>query len=468
MTRRAIIYCRISRDKTGAGLGVERQAGDCRELAARLGWTILEVISDNDTSAYKGVRKGYRRLLAELEAGRADAVLSWHDDRLHRSPLELEHFIEIVEEHGVEVHFVRSGERDLTTSNGRFSARMEGALARRESEHRAERVAAARKQQAEQGRWGGGARAFGYEADGVTIRPGEARAIRDAVDTLLFGGSLRSVCRLFNERGFTTTKRGQRWTPLAVADVLTRPRNAGLAVYQKQVQGEGRWPAIISRDELDAVTRILESKERRSSPGNAPRWLGSLLYLCGVCGGPLVVGTSGTARRPSYRCRAHAGGGPRHVTRVAETLDAWVTEVMLERLKQSDVLGLFNREPQPDVDVAGLRRQLAAVEQNRDELGSRLAAGEITLSTFDKFNAERRAQVERIEAELARVATTSPLLHIASADDAEECWASYDLSQQRDVIRGLMTVRVLLAGRGRQPNGRYFDPDRIEITWRQP
>ncbi|MDQ1621846.1 MAG: hypothetical protein QOH19_264, partial [Actinomycetota bacterium] len=33
MPRTAFIYCRISNDKTGAGLGVQRQEEDCRELA---------------------------------------------------------------------------------------------------------------------------------------------------------------------------------------------------------------------------------------------------------------------------------------------------------------------------------------------------------------------------------------------------------------------------------------------------
>lgn len=466
--RRAIIYCRISRDKTGAGLGVERQEIDCRELAKRLDWTVVEVLADNDTSAYKGVRKGYRRLLAELEAERADAVISWHNDRLHRSPLELEEFIEIVEKHGVEVHFVRSGPVDLSSPSGRLVARQLGAIARYESEHRSERISRTRKQQAEQGRWGGGTRPFGFESDGVTLIEGEARAIRDAVDLILHGGSLRSVCRMLNERGFTTTKRGRPWAPLSARDMLVRPRNAGLMTYRGQVQGPGGWPAIISREELEAVSRILSSPERRTSPGNTPRWLGSMLFLCGVCGGPLIVGTSGGRKRerPSYLCRSHERGPSKHVTRTAPTLDAYVTELVLARLKEPDLLKVFGEEPESGVDVAGLRRQLAALEANRDALGQRLAAGEITLSMFDMFNKDMRVQIERIEAELASAATLSPLRHIATAEDVEACWEGYDLAQRRDVVRELMVVRVLPARGGRRPDGGYFDSSRIDITWR--
>ena len=91
MTRRAAIYCRISEDRTGAGLGIERQEHDCRELADQLGWTVVEVFADNDLSAYSGTpRPGYQALLDALRAGTADAVICWHTDRLHRRPVELE------------------------------------------------------------------------------------------------------------------------------------------------------------------------------------------------------------------------------------------------------------------------------------------------------------------------------------------------------------------------------------------
>src|SRR5690348_12936743 len=108
-TRRAAIYCRISQDREGAGLGVERQRQDCEALAARLGWTITAVHVDNDTSAHSGKpRPGYAALLADIEAGTADAVLVWHTDRLHRSPAELETFVEICERRGVFTQTVKA------------------------------------------------------------------------------------------------------------------------------------------------------------------------------------------------------------------------------------------------------------------------------------------------------------------------------------------------------------------------
>jgi site-specific DNA recombinase len=170
VTRRALIYSRISKDRAGAGLGVDRQRQDCEELAERLGWTVVDDYSDNDLSAYSGKpRPGYKALLADLEAGRADAVLVWHTDRLHRRPVELEHYIAVCEPRGIVTQTVKAGDLDLATPSGRMVARMLGSAARYEVEHMIERQQAAKLQAANAGRWKGGRRAFGYEADGVTV-----------------------------------------------------------------------------------------------------------------------------------------------------------------------------------------------------------------------------------------------------------------------------------------------------------
>lgn len=101
---RAMIYVRISKDREGAGLGVDRQREDCVALATRLGWTVVGTHTDNDLSAYSGKpRPGYRSMLAALDDGNADAVIAWHTDRLHRSPTELESFIDLCERRSVTV-----------------------------------------------------------------------------------------------------------------------------------------------------------------------------------------------------------------------------------------------------------------------------------------------------------------------------------------------------------------------------
>ncbi|MDX2913783.1 recombinase family protein [Streptomyces griseiscabiei] len=74
------IRIRISDDRERAGLGVKRQERDCRALIAQLGWTVVEVYNDNDMSATdrRKKRKGYHRMLADMQSGHIDAVVAWH------------------------------------------------------------------------------------------------------------------------------------------------------------------------------------------------------------------------------------------------------------------------------------------------------------------------------------------------------------------------------------------------------
>src|ERR1043165_7286975 len=141
---RALIYCRISQDRTGAGLGVDRQREDCEALAARMDWDVLEVYVDNDISAFSGKKRpAYRRMLADLDEGKATVVIVWHTDRLTRSIVELEEYIDLSDRRGISTHTVQAGTVDLATPSGRMTARILGAVHRQESEHKGERVGAA-------------------------------------------------------------------------------------------------------------------------------------------------------------------------------------------------------------------------------------------------------------------------------------------------------------------------------------
>jgi site-specific DNA recombinase len=107
---RAVIYCRISQDRTGAGLGVDRQREDCEALAERNGWDVVEVYVDNDVSAFSGKKRpDYRRCSPTSTRARATVVIAWHTDRLHRSPTELEEYIDLSERRGVSTHTVQAG-----------------------------------------------------------------------------------------------------------------------------------------------------------------------------------------------------------------------------------------------------------------------------------------------------------------------------------------------------------------------
>ncbi|MDQ5874696.1 MAG: recombinase family protein, partial [Actinomycetota bacterium] len=134
---------------------MERQEADCRALAESRGWDVAEVYVDNDLSAYSGKpRPAYKRLLADLSSGSIDAVVTWHLDRLHRSPTELEHFFEVCDRAGLKSMATVTGDVDLSTDDGRFHARIMGAVARKSSDDSSRRLKRKFESLAQEGRYG--------------------------------------------------------------------------------------------------------------------------------------------------------------------------------------------------------------------------------------------------------------------------------------------------------------------------
>jgi hypothetical protein len=91
------LYLRQSVDRYGDELAIRRQREDCLALCNGRGWTPREYV-DNDKSATKGRWPAYETMLDDFRSGLIGAVVVWDLDRLHRRPLELEHFIALADE----------------------------------------------------------------------------------------------------------------------------------------------------------------------------------------------------------------------------------------------------------------------------------------------------------------------------------------------------------------------------------
>lgn len=462
MTRQAIIYARISRDREGGGLGVARQIEDCRALAEHLGWDVLDVIEDNDISAYSGkVRPGYQRLLAELRAGRANAVVAWHTDRLHRHPLELEEYISICEAHHVATHTVKAGDIDLSTETGQAIARTLGAWAKQESGQKGERIRRQKRQAAEAGKYRGGARPYGYERDGTTIREDEAAVVRHVATELLAGRSLGSLVREANERG-AVTPAGKPWNQVAMRLMLLRARNAGLIEHNKEIVGKAQWEPLIPQGQWLAVVALLKDPRRRTNfAGPEPKYLLSGIARCGVCEDKMVVVTSGNGRR-AYSCRASRG----HVSRLQDRVDLLIRGVMVERLSQEDVASLLAQDDDSEARLEAARAKIAEQTTLLDEMGVMFMRKQITRGALTAATAEGEAEIAKAQAIIDAATAGNDLSWLAKAPDPAQAWLDAPLDKARTVVDALLSVKVLRAPRGVR-SGPVADRKYIEMEWKR-
>jgi len=463
VTLRAAIYARQSLDRTGEGMAVTRQLGECRELAERNEWQVLEEYVDNDVSATsRKARPEWTRLLADLEAGRYDVLICWHTDRLYRRLRDLVDLVEIAESKALRIASVRAADLDLSTPAGRMLAGMLGHAQRYEIEQKSARQVAANVQARNAGRMPWTRRPYGYDLqDGeITVVPAEADELRAAAQLALDGASLASIARDLNARGVTTTLGGP-WSVNALKRLLVNPRHAGLVTYRGDLTGEGAWEPIFDRVTHEQLLATLADPARRTAADTRTKHLLSGLAICGRCGGPLYASPyqgkakyQGKANRYLiYRCRTP------HLGRRADYVDEVVVETVLARLSQPDVVSAL--APDVDADTVQLAGEVARVRERLDGLGDLYAEGALTAVGLRDASAKLKARLGDLQQRMAATGCHEQVVALATSDNLRKRWESLPLRHKRTVIDALMTVTVLPVTRGAR-----FDPEQVAIEWK--
>jgi site-specific DNA recombinase len=469
----AAIYVRLSRsrDQDKATESLDGQAVPCRELAAGKGWAVLaSLYVDDDRSAYSGRhRPAYERMLSDVRAGKVQAIVAWAADRLTRTPVENEDIIVLAEQYQVQLATV-TGPVDLATAAGRMHFRQLGIIARFESEHRGDRVAAWHDRVAAKGGWHGGPRPFGYryaEGGGLVLDEGEAAEIGQAVTEILAGASLWSIARAWRERGIVRPVSGKAFTVTQLDHLLRSERLAGVRVH-RGARHPAAWPAILTGEQHEALTAVLDNRGRQAR--RPRRLLLSGILRCGQCGtvmrGSPIVGRRGH-REPVYRCDELAGGcGRTH--RLAKPIDDFITEAVLVALATPELRERLEQQ-QTDQAARDLSAGINADRARLDGLRDQLADGVIDPPDFAHAKRRITERMRLAGEELARMSGRGALAGLPNAYDAlVKTWASFsdDLDRQRRIIAAVVE-RLVCKPVGR---GVRFDPEQADrhlaITWR--
>lgn len=443
---KAGIYVRISRDVTGQALGVQRQEEDCRALADKLGWEIVEAYVDNDISATSGkARPSYRRLLADIEAGRIAAIVAWAPDRLYRKLTDLEQLVPVIEDNRVAVQTVKQGDLDLTSAYGRMIARILGAVATGEGEIKAERWKRSWRQRRERGDvTKAGRRMFGYTRDGLIV-PDEAEHARTAAAELLSGVPLVTIIRRWEAEGIRTTG-GSVWTTVGLRQYLSNPRLAGWSTLKGEIVAEGNWEPIVDRETWETLRAFLMARKRSSMPRVAI--LNGLIF-CGVCDHRLITGHQRSHRiyrcPPSTRPGMSGCGG---VSGNAEAIETIVESYARARIDDARVRERLASLGHTSVDDA---REVIALEERLVELEAQLDQPGVPVATIMRAMDRTRERMAELQTNLA-VAAPVALPQSGTA------WPE-DVERRARLIAMVVRRVTLLPVR----HGGTFNPERVQI-----
>ena len=236
-----------------------------------------------------------------------------------------------------------SGDVDLSTHEGQLMARIQGAVARKESDDKSRRIRRKHEELADAGKAsGGGSRPYGYEEDKVTIRQDEAEVVRELASRVLAGDSLKALCRDFSARGITTAQ-GKEWSTAG------DPADAVVGPDQRPARAPWR-----DRGARRSGRRSLRRRRRRSCARSSSTPTGARTGPAGAtCCRAFCV--AATAERSSTRghatitsaatCARSNFGGCGRITVLADPVELFVSEAVLHRLESPLLAGSDHARP---------------------------------------------------------------------------------------------------------------------------
>lgn len=258
----AAVYTRVSTlDQAREGYSLEAQRKALTDWCLQRGYGAPTIYEDAGISG-KDIRHrpAMRQLLDDVRTGKHDLVVVWALSRLTRSVADLYSIWGMLQAHGCDlVSYTEAF--DTSTPVGRAMMGLLGVFAQMEREITGERVAAAMRERALQGKRTC-SDVLGYDAvpGGLCINPDEAARVLEIFRIYEETGSLSETARWCQEHSIRG-KRGGEMDAYKVRVILSRPVYAGYYSF-KDVRVQGKFEPLISVERYNAIIRRINAEHR--------------------------------------------------------------------------------------------------------------------------------------------------------------------------------------------------------------
>jgi len=401
-------------------------------------------------------------MLSDVQHGHITAMVVWDIDRLTRTPRELEDIIDLADKTNLSMANV-GGEIDLSTPQGKLTARIKGSVARHESDQLSRRLRRAFQQKALSGQPHSYA-PFGFTRivmeDGKkwdTVNQAQADVINEAANRYVSGESLRSICRDLMRRGIPAPK-SNNWAEQTLRQILMRPVNIGLRQHKGEIVGKANADPVMTEELYNQVqARLFDPERIRQTRGPSPKYLLSAIARCGLCGGKMRHSKATRYNNKNipaqYDCKECF-----KVRRKSEPIEQIVTGAVIARLKDPKLFSALAKDATGE--LPRLREQLDGLNARLDIAADQFADGAMTGEQLKRINSKLVPEIDDLKKRISHRQGTNPILKLVGPD-ASERWEKAPIEIKRKVISELMDITIMPAGAGKP-----FDPELIKIEWK--
>jgi site-specific DNA recombinase len=290
------LYIRKSTDEDDRQvLSLEAQETELREFALRERLDISATFRESQTAKEPG-RPVFNDMLARLERGEAQGILSWHPDRLARNSIDGGRIIYLIDT-GKLLALKSPTFWFEPTPQGKFMLNIAFGQSKYFVDNLSENTKRGLRQKLRRGEWPGYA-PLGYDNDlrTHTIVPDPERAplVKKLFERYASGGYSLKGCRSIG----LESRNGKPLSVSNIQTILSNPLYYGVFRYNGELH-EGKHEPIITKKLFDAVQDVLHQKAHKVKRGQREYAFRGLL-TCGECGCSI---TSETQKGHAYyRC----------------------------------------------------------------------------------------------------------------------------------------------------------------------
>jgi len=478
-TVRVAIYTRQSvEDRTASGFtSLEAQRDSAIAYIGAMKSQCWEAIdteyTDSGFSGGNTERPALNRLLTDIQSGQINVVIVYRLDRLSRSLLDFLNLLKYFEQY--QVSFVSVTEQlNTATPAGRLMTSIIGGFAEYEraviSERTSDKMCAARRK----GKWMGGPPCLGYNADRenkrLVVNQSEAVMVRELFDLYLQHRSLIDVCRVVNERGWTTKtttykngrhKDGVAWNKARLYDILANVTYVGQVLHKGELY-PGEQEGIVNERVFAEVQTILQHNSNNGGADTKNKH-GALLrglLKCGSCGASMThtYAKRGNRLYRYYMCRSRMARGADACptpSLPAQEIEDFVVEEIRKLAKdpelQRQVFEEASRQqkkliPKLEKERKRLQRDVQAKREEIRRLTTAIGAADVPVASLTERLVLLEATVGKVEGrvadidrELTAVLGATTLESIAEAlSEFDGVWDVLTHSEQTTLISSVV------------------------------
>lgn len=278
-------------------MSLDSQEREIKELAKKLGIVPVSKPYRESRSAKTIGRPLFNEMLNRIRAGEANAIITWHPDRLSRNPVDAASIIALMDE-GKLIEVITPTQTFKNDSMSKFMLGFFMLQAKFENDHKGENVVEGLQTKAEKGWFPSSWTKPGYMWDRLADKgnktilndPIRFPLIKKAWELMITGSfSVSQILdKLNNEWNYTTLVRksigGNPMARSTLYDVFSDPFYYGEFEYPvgSGVWYEGQHTPMITKDQFDRVQILLGRKGKARPKKHEFPFTG--LVTCGECG----------------------------------------------------------------------------------------------------------------------------------------------------------------------------------------